>query len=59
MSCVTIILGLVALDFSNAFSLKKSEPETPLVVKEAESFPEKCSYDHDQKPPWVCFGNWS
>ena len=46
MSCVTIILGLVALDFSNAFSLKKSEPETPLVVKEGESFRLSCEVDN-------------
>ena len=47
MSCVTIILGLVALaDFSNAFSLKKSEPETPLVVKEGDSFRLSCEVDN-------------
>ena len=46
MSCVTIILGLVALDFSNAFSLIKSEPETPLVVKEGESFRLSCEVDN-------------
>ena len=49
MSCVTIILGLVALDFSNAFSLTKSEPETLLVVKEGESFRLSCEVDNCYK----------
>ena len=48
MSVLTfvIISGLVALDFSNAFSLKKSEPETRLVVKEGESFRLSCEVDN-------------
>ena len=41
-----IILGLVVLDLTNAFSLKKSEPETPLVVKEGESFQLSCEVDN-------------
>ena len=45
MLTFVIILGLVALDFTNAFSLEKSEPETQLVVKEGESFQLSCTVD--------------
>ena len=45
ISCV-IILGLVALDLTNAFSLTKQEPNPTLTVKEGGSFELSCEVDN-------------
>ena len=44
-SCATI-LGLVALDLTNAFSLTKQDPDNTLIVKEGGSFELNCEVDN-------------
>ena len=59
-----ILLGLVALDLTNAFSMVKSEPKTTLEVKEDGSFElscevnnyyEYCKFIHNDK---ICDFEW-